>query len=186
MFYDSCRKRFFDTSILDRFFALDQSWRDMLKEINDLKHEKNQLTEAISMGVKGKLDVESEKGRVKGLNVTISELEAKQKEISGRRIGWFPIRRRHDFRHGPSMSASTSRGETSVLTSTRNSAWPWLLGVLMTRSATSESPWAACSATQLGGRRRLRISTAASRISRSPFWVARTLPPCLSPAIVPS
>ncbi|QRF74918.1 Serine--tRNA ligase [Thermoplasmatales archaeon] len=87
MFYDSCRKRFFDTSILDRFFALDQSWRDMLKEINDLKHEKNQLTEAISRGVKGKLDVESEKSRVKGLNVTISELEAKQKEISEERDG---------------------------------------------------------------------------------------------------
>ena len=87
IFYDSCKKRFFDTSVLDRFFTLDEAWREKLREINDLKHEKNSLTEVIARNVKSGSDVEKEKGMVKALNDRIGSLEEAQKKISDERDG---------------------------------------------------------------------------------------------------
>jgi seryl-tRNA synthetase len=87
LFYDSCKKRFFDTGILDKFFSLDSSWRDKLKEINEIKHRKNQITESISMAVKSKRNVTAEKESVRDLNAKIAELEADQNRISEERDG---------------------------------------------------------------------------------------------------
>ncbi|MEM0155015.1 MAG: serine--tRNA ligase [Thermoplasmataceae archaeon] len=85
LFYDSCKKRFFDTAILDKFFTLDSSWRDKLREINDIKHSKNQITESISKAVKSSGDVSAEREAVKDLNARIAVLEADQSRISEER-----------------------------------------------------------------------------------------------------
>lgn len=85
IFYDSCKKRFFDTTLLDRFFALDLSWRDKLREVNDLKHKKNQLTEAISEALKARTDTSAERESVKQLNAAIAAIEQDQKKISDER-----------------------------------------------------------------------------------------------------
>lgn len=85
LYYESCRKRMAGKEIVDRFLDLDTQWREVLKELNDLKHEKNELSKSISSGIKKGLDVSEIKEKVVNLNSKIGELEKKLKDIeSGR------------------------------------------------------------------------------------------------------
>lgn len=86
-FYESCKARGFDSSILDRFFELDGQWRDNLKALNDLKHERNQFSLQVSESVKAGKNASQLKESVKEINARISELESTQKDIEETRLG---------------------------------------------------------------------------------------------------
>ena len=84
-FYECAKKRFMDTGPLDRFFELDEKWRKNLKEINDLKREKNEMSLKISETVKKKGDPSEIKKNVRELNEKIDHLESEQKQIASDR-----------------------------------------------------------------------------------------------------
>lgn len=86
-FYESCKARGFDSSLLDRFFELDSQWRDNLKALNDLKHEKNQFSLQVSESVKAGKDASRLKENVREINARIGELESTQKDIEETRLG---------------------------------------------------------------------------------------------------
>lgn len=81
LFYESTKNRFMDTADLDRFFSLDEEWRAMLKEINDLKHQKNQMTSEIAKAVKEKRVTSELKEKVKSIDPEIRNLEQKMTGI---------------------------------------------------------------------------------------------------------
>ncbi|WP_393971802.1 serine--tRNA ligase [Oxyplasma meridianum] len=85
IFYKAAENRFYGKEYIDRFFELDGKWRENLKRINDLKHEKNIATGEISKKIKDKLDVELIKERVRELNSKIDEMESEQKTIEAER-----------------------------------------------------------------------------------------------------
>jgi len=81
IFYKSCQARGFDTKVLDNFFVLDDKWRSNLRDINGLKHKKNEITVEISKIIKNGGDPEPLKNKVNEINKKIGELENQQKEI---------------------------------------------------------------------------------------------------------
>ena len=91
LYYDSCKARGFDASVLDKFFELDSSWIQVRKELNNLRQKKNILTSQISdilkkdEGPEGKKKVEDVKNEVKNINSSISELEASERDLITRR-----------------------------------------------------------------------------------------------------
>jgi seryl-tRNA synthetase len=85
LFYDNCRKRFMDPEPLDRFFALDESWRQMLKSVNELKHRKNEISLKIASLVKAKEDVSSLKNEVREVGESIDEMELELASIDKQR-----------------------------------------------------------------------------------------------------
>lgn len=83
-FYKSCRDRGIGTEILDDFFKLDEEWRTNQKRINDLRHERNQVTRKISEIVKSKSEkseITKLKDSVKTVNSSIDELEEHNSKI---------------------------------------------------------------------------------------------------------
>ncbi len=84
-YYESCKSRDFDTKLLDDFFDLDIRWRERLKEINGLKHEKNELSLRIADFAKKGEDAGDLKYQVKILNSKILEIEDGQKTIEAER-----------------------------------------------------------------------------------------------------
>ncbi|MFG1519802.1 MAG: serine--tRNA ligase [Thermoplasmataceae archaeon] len=76
IFYSSCEARGFGRDLVDKFFVLDRKWREMLKEVNDLKHEKNELSMKISRLVKDGKEVTSIKEEVSKTNVLINSRES--------------------------------------------------------------------------------------------------------------
>lgn len=86
-FYDSCKARGFDASLLDKFFELDKTWRDNLKSINELKHQKNSLSLQVSQAAKKGEDAAGIKEKVRELNASIEKMEASRKEIEISRTG---------------------------------------------------------------------------------------------------
>lgn len=85
LYYNSCKARGFDTSLLDQFFELDSQWRNNLKNVNQLKHEKNLITSDIAEKVRKGMDVDPLKEKVKGLNASIEDLEKGQKSVEEER-----------------------------------------------------------------------------------------------------
>ena len=85
IFYKAAENRYYGKEFIDRFFELDGKWRENLKQINDLKHEKNMATGEISKKIKENLDVEPIKENVRELNTRIESLEAEQKNIEAER-----------------------------------------------------------------------------------------------------
>lgn len=88
IFYTSCKNRGFDTEILDQFFSLDEEWRRNQKKINDLRRERNSISQQVSNLVKGKGEEDSIKAlkeQVKGVNDQISALETSNSSIEERR-----------------------------------------------------------------------------------------------------
>lgn len=81
LFYDSCKARGFDTKILDQFFQLDEKWREKLKTVNHLKHEKNTLSLEVSESVKTGRDPSDIKEKVREINTQIGTIESEQKDI---------------------------------------------------------------------------------------------------------
>lgn len=84
-FYDSCKARGFDSSLLDRFFELDEEWREKLKALNELRHEKNTISLQVSEAVKDGRDTSELKAKVKDLNAKINEIQAVQSDIDASR-----------------------------------------------------------------------------------------------------
>jgi seryl-tRNA synthetase len=85
LFYDNYRKRFMDPASLDRFFALDESWRQKLKAVNDLKHKKNEISLEIADLVKSRGDATSMKQAVRELGENIQKLEIELDSIDKER-----------------------------------------------------------------------------------------------------
>lgn len=85
IFYDSCKARGFDTGILDQFFQLDERWRENLKTMNQLRHEKNTLSLEVAKIVKDGGDPSETKEKVKVLNAEIGKIDEEQKGIEDSR-----------------------------------------------------------------------------------------------------
>ncbi len=85
IFYDSCRARGFDTKILDKFFELDEKWRENLKVLNNLKHEKNNITMEIAKKMKNNENINDLKNSVEAINDNINKLSIEQKNIEEER-----------------------------------------------------------------------------------------------------
>ncbi|AAT43817.1 serine--tRNA ligase [Picrophilus oshimae] len=85
IFYKSCRDRGFDTRILDEFFELDNEWKENLKQLNNIKHDKNSITMEISRRIKSGDDINDLKLKVESLNIDIQRLEGRQNEIDVKR-----------------------------------------------------------------------------------------------------
>ena len=81
IFYKSAKARGSDTATIDRFFELDGEWRENLRSVNDLKHQKNILTAKISDAIKAGNGVDELKDQVRQLNLEIEKLESRQKII---------------------------------------------------------------------------------------------------------
>ncbi len=81
IFYKSAKARGSDTTTIDRFFELDGEWRENLRSVNDLKHQKNILTAKISDAIKAGNGVDELKDQVRQLNLDIEKLESRQKII---------------------------------------------------------------------------------------------------------
>ena len=75
LFYESTKNRFMDPADLDLFFSLDDQWRQKLRQVNELKHDKNQITFEISKTIKEKRDPSSLKEKVKAIDPKIRSLE---------------------------------------------------------------------------------------------------------------
>lgn len=84
-FYESCRKRGFGKEELDRFFALDTTWRENLKKINDMKRKKNEITQEIAKTVKSGGNPLQAKAGVKTINEGIDALERDQAVVEKER-----------------------------------------------------------------------------------------------------
>ena len=85
LYYDNCRKRFMEPASLDRFFALDEAWRQKLKAVNDLKHHKNEISLKIADLIKAKVDATSLKQEVRELGESINKLETELASIDKKR-----------------------------------------------------------------------------------------------------
>ncbi len=85
IFYDSCIARGFDIKILDKFFELDEKWRENLKVLNNLKHDKNNITAEIAKKVKNNGDIADLRGKVASINNNINKLSDEQKTIEDER-----------------------------------------------------------------------------------------------------
>ncbi|MCL4327922.1 MAG: serine--tRNA ligase [Candidatus Thermoplasmatota archaeon] len=85
LFYSSCEARGFGKDLLDKFFILDRKWRELLKQVNDLKHEKNELSMRISRMVKEGKDVAPVKEDVVKTSALIESNEAELKIVEAER-----------------------------------------------------------------------------------------------------
>lgn len=85
LYYESCKRRMFGKEVVDQFLDLDRKWRELLKEVNGLKHEKNELSKSISSLVKQGLDTSEVKKKVVSINTAISKNEAELKQIENER-----------------------------------------------------------------------------------------------------
>ncbi len=85
LFREAFKARGFDDSALDEFFSLDSQWRAKLKDLNSLRHEKNEITTTISSLIKEGKDPEGSKAKVKSINDRISALESEMTDIENSR-----------------------------------------------------------------------------------------------------
>lgn len=81
LFYKSCKARGFDTANLDRFFELDSDWRNKLKSLNEIKHEKNTMSLQVAEAAKKGQDAAELKEKVKALNSKLGLLQKELDEI---------------------------------------------------------------------------------------------------------
>ena len=85
IFYESCEKRGFGREIVDRVIDLDTSWRSMLKQVNEKKHLKNELSLKIADLAKKKEDSSEIRNDVKRINSEILTLEERMKALEKER-----------------------------------------------------------------------------------------------------
>ncbi|MGC8645091.1 MAG: serine--tRNA ligase [Thermoplasmata archaeon] len=78
--YDSQRKRFQDTKIVDEAIRLDQEWRELLRRTNELKAEKNSLVRKIGEMIRTGEDISKLKVMAEEIDGKISELEKRLRE----------------------------------------------------------------------------------------------------------
>lgn len=91
LYYDSCKARGFDTTVLDQFFELDSLWIQARKYLNNLRQKKNILTAEIAETLKedksqgGRKKVEEIKNKVKEINIRITGLEESERNLVTKR-----------------------------------------------------------------------------------------------------
>ncbi|MEM3206332.1 MAG: serine--tRNA ligase, partial [Thermoplasmatales archaeon] len=83
--YESQKKRFQDTKIIDEAVALDSEWRNLLKKTNDLKAKKNSLVRKIGEIIRKGEDVEPIKEEAERIDAEIKDLEKKLKDVEENR-----------------------------------------------------------------------------------------------------
>ena len=88
-YYDSARKRGFGKEEIDRFFTLDEQWRAVLKEVNDSRKERNDLSLQASKTIKKGESAEKIKEKVREINSRIAERETALKTIVSADIHYF-------------------------------------------------------------------------------------------------
>ena len=74
---ENLRKRFKDTAMVDEILKYDAKWREKLKEIEALRHKRNEKSILIGKIVKEGGDVKSLKEEMKNINEKIKDLEKK-------------------------------------------------------------------------------------------------------------
>ena len=79
------RKRFENEKIVDEILNYDNLWRETLKEIENLRHERNKKSVEIGKLVKEGKDIKKAKEEMKELNRKIKELEEKVEEYKKKR-----------------------------------------------------------------------------------------------------
>ena len=79
------RRRFEDPSVVDEILRMDEMWRKTLKEIENLRHERNRKSVEIGKMVKRGEDITRMKEEMKEINSKIRELEEKVEEYRGKR-----------------------------------------------------------------------------------------------------
>jgi seryl-tRNA synthetase len=77
----SVKDRGEDMGLVDRFFSLDETRRDLIQQVEDFKRRKNELSNKIGQLIKQKADVSGPKGEVKTLSEKINELDKKLKKV---------------------------------------------------------------------------------------------------------
>ena len=78
-------KRFKDTAVVDEILEYDQKWRRALKEIEDLRHERNKKSVEIGRKIKNGEDVAELKSEMKRINSAIKELQSNVEEYRNKR-----------------------------------------------------------------------------------------------------
>ncbi|HHE75575.1 MAG TPA: serine--tRNA ligase, partial [Candidatus Aciduliprofundum boonei] len=79
------KKRFEDPSIVDEILDYDRKWRNGLREIERLRHLRNEKSAEIGKLVKMGRDISSLKEKMKELNLKIKEMEIMVKEYKTKR-----------------------------------------------------------------------------------------------------
>ncbi|ADY00609.1 seryl-tRNA synthetase [Vulcanisaeta moutnovskia 768-28] len=73
---DSLRKRRMDVGIVDRFIELDNKWRSLKAEIDELRHKHNVITREVS-----KLKGTEREGKIKEAKELLNEIQKKEEEL---------------------------------------------------------------------------------------------------------
>ncbi|MBU0672569.1 MAG: serine--tRNA ligase [Candidatus Margulisbacteria bacterium] len=73
-----------DASLVDRFLAIDEEWRKLTVEVDELKAKRNKASDQIGVLKKGKKDVGGLMAEMKELSARIKELDEEQKKIEQR------------------------------------------------------------------------------------------------------
>jgi len=84
----SLKKRGDDLSLVDKFLGLDEKRRQIIKEAEDLKREKNEASKKIGMLIKEKKDVTQAKADVNAISDKISDLDEELKKVE---TGYYDI-----------------------------------------------------------------------------------------------
>ncbi len=82
---DMLKKRFEDTAVVDEILSIDIEWRSTLKEIERLRHLRNQKSVEIGKMIKSGADVNHLKMEMKEINEKIKNLQEKVDELKFRR-----------------------------------------------------------------------------------------------------
>ncbi|MBI5399200.1 serine--tRNA ligase [Candidatus Saganbacteria bacterium] len=72
-----------EASLVDRFLTVDESWRELTRQVDELKALRNKVSDQIGEMKKGKQDAGELIARMKTQSATIKDLEAAQAKIAG-------------------------------------------------------------------------------------------------------
>ncbi|WP_297214814.1 serine--tRNA ligase [Thermoplasma sp.] len=85
LFEKNCEYRGVDKAPIDEFFRLDEEWRNINKDLNNLRSQKNKETRKIAELIKKNEDPSLEKRNVEEINAKISDLEDRLRKIEEER-----------------------------------------------------------------------------------------------------
>ncbi len=83
---ENTKKRFKDPKLVDKFLELDLSWRKKQKELDELRHQRNQKSAEIAKLKKEGKDIASVISEVRKIDEEIEKLEAEVKKLNEERI----------------------------------------------------------------------------------------------------
>jgi len=83
---ESLKKRFMDEKKVDSLLQLDKAWRELKKDVDELRAKRNELSQLINSAKKRGADIKEFLKDAKDIPVKISEKEAKLKTLDERRL----------------------------------------------------------------------------------------------------